>query len=261
MPMPTIADVRRGTDTSGRPLMSTDRFWRAWQALLRRPRVVPFADRITPVQGAWMALVGGGAVDSAGFHDLAACWDVRTWNLTDDEERILWEEAELLGIHFWKRARPAHMGGMDEHGHAVTLWDGPMDAGAAQQRLQAINGRDGLSRSGPDYMPRKTPPVLSYPAALIEGEDDMADAKTQRQLDRIEAAQKATLAAIEAATDAEVRRDLKDRERQSRRYRNLVAKIGGLADTLEGAARAAVLRVLAEEEDVTGADNPVPEKL
>lgn len=240
--------------------MSTLRFWLAWQAVLRHPRVLPFAARVVAVQGAFMALVGGGASASAGFHDKAGCWDVRTWNLTAAEEQALWEVAALYGIHFWKRDKPAHMGGMDEHGHAITLWDGPLDSGAAHQRRQAITGRDGLARNGPDYMTRKTPLVLSYPAKLIEG-DDMADAETQAQLDRIEAAQKATLAAIAAATDAEVRRDLKDRERQTKRYRALVAKIGGVADTLEGDARAAVLRVLAEEEDVTGPDNPAPEKL
>lgn len=259
--MTTVAELRRGTDSSGRALLSTIRFWKAWQAVLRDPRVAPFAHLIVPVQGAFMALLGGGATASAGYHDRAGCWDVRTWNLSDAQEQILWDVAEEYGIHFWKRdLNPAH-GGMDEHGHAVTLWDSPLDSGAASQVVATRNRRDGLARNGPDYMRRKTAPVFTYPAKLIERGDDMTDAKTQAQLDRIEKLAKDTNKDLDKFRTAEGIRDKAEAKKNSQRYRALVTKLGGLADELEGDARAKLLRVLADEPDVTGPDNPAPTKL
>lgn len=253
--MTTISDVRRGTDSSGRPLMSTLRFWKAWQAVLRHPRVLPFAARVVPVQGAFMALIGGGATASAGYHDKAGCWDVRTWNLTDAEEQTLWEVAEIYGIHFWKRDLSAAHGGMDEHGHALCLWDGPLDSGAASQRVAAINKRDGLAGNGPDYMTRKTGPVLTYPAHLIT-EDYMATSAAEQKLDQALELLKGLDTDLEKLTDAERLRYKLDAKRQSKRYSALVAKIGALADKPDGITRADLLKVLADEPDVTGPDNP-----
>lgn len=269
--MPDFTVARRGTDSSGRPILATAFFWRVWQAVLDDDRVRPFAHLVVVVQGAFMARLGGGATASAGYHDLGGCWDVRTWNLTAEQERILWAVAWEYAICFWKRDM-AH-GGMDEHGHGVAGWDRPLASGAAYQWTQARNRRDGLAGNGPDYMPRPKTPLPTFPPAdLLRGDDLMSDAQFKAldgKLDRV-------LDRINATADADRTRDQRAAQKAREVAARQIAALGGLADQLaqiaEGTSddatreqlrntRAAILKALADDPDVDGADNPAPGKV
>jgi hypothetical protein len=52
------------------------------------PASPPFAHKIVIVQGGFMTRIGD-AAGAAGYHDDAGPEDVRTWNLTTEEQRIL----------------------------------------------------------------------------------------------------------------------------------------------------------------------------
>lgn len=269
--MPSFEVRQRGVDTSGRPILATDYFWRVWNAVLARPKVQPFASKIVVVQGAFMARLGGGATASAGYHDLAGCWDVRTWNLTAEEQRILWWEAALLAIIFWPR--DAARGGMDPHGHAVAGWDRPLATGAAYQWQQAKNGRDGLAGNGADYVRPRPPWVDTPPPALLQ-EDYMASTEAEKKLDEILAGQQRLAESLGTLSDAEKTRFVRERDRDKEVRSKLYDLLGGLADQLTeigndvtnkalkakvANARSQILTALAEDPDVDGKDNPAPQ--
>src|SRR5690625_709749 len=94
---------RYGTDSSGRPIYMTEYMHQWLENVLNRPRVRPFADKVTIVQGAWMAKAGGGASASAGYHDGGGCLDFRTWNLTTTEVNHLIVAMRLEGAAAWRR--------------------------------------------------------------------------------------------------------------------------------------------------------------
>lgn len=268
--MPDYTVARRGTDTSGRPILATAYFWAVWCAMLADPRLAAFAWKIVVVQGAFMARLGGGATASAGYHNLAGCWDVRTWNLTPAEQQLLWDVAAEYGIWFWKRdLNPAH-GGMDEHGHAVAGWDRPLAAGAATQWAQAQARRDGLARNGPDYMLRRRPIVLTPPARLLQ-EDPMAAPDAQKKLDQILANQERLERSLGKLSDAERSRFERDRARDKAAKSQMIGLLGSVVDQLTEigndvaddatkaqvrAVKTMILSALAANPDVDGADNP-----
>lgn len=258
--------ARRGTDTSGRGIFASAFFWFVWLRMLADPRLDGFRDRIVVVQSPWMIRNGGGAVDSAGYHDRGGCIDVRTWNLTLAEQAILWEVAAEYGFWFWKRDPDPARGGMDEHGHCIAGWDHDCAAGAVTQWGQARNGRDGLARNGPDYMTRRGPLVLFPPDELLQ-EDDMFDDAARAQLDRIERG-------LATFRSNELERDRRSAEKAKAVAARQIALVGGLVDQLteiandtkDGATKAqvkalktAVLKALADDPDVDGADNPAPQ--
>lgn len=169
---------RRGTDTSGRGIYATDHMWDWWERVLDELGFTPVI-----VQGAFMLRNGGGAVESAGYHDQGGCLDLRTWNLDDDQQERLVRTIRRHGAAAWRRDQ-RH--GMDPHLHLVLGTDKPLAPGAARQWLDYIDGRNGLDGGGPDYEWRPSPLVLTPP------EDEMNEADWQRMeklLDtRIEAA-------------------------------------------------------------------------
>lgn len=259
--------ARRGTDTSGRGIFASAFFWFVWLRMLADPRLDAFRARIVVVQGPWMVRNGGGADASAGYHDRGGCIDVRTWNLTLAEQALLWEVAAEYGFWFWKRdAAPEH-GGMDEHGHGVAGWDNDCATGAVIQWGQARNGRDGLARNGPDYVVRRGPLVLFPPDRLLQ-EDDMFDDQARAQLDRIEKS-------LSTFRSNELERDHRAAEKAKEVAKRQIALVGGLVDQLTEVAndtsddatkaqvqalRATVLRALADDPDVDGAENPAAEQ-
>jgi len=146
---------RYGTDSSGRPIYMTEYMHQWLENVLNRPRVRPFADKVTIVQGAWMAKAGGGASASAGYHDGGGCLDFRTWNLTTTEINHLIVAMRLEGAAAWRRDY-AH-GGMDPHIHITLGGDKGMTSGAQNSWWQYLNGYNGLASYGADYEWRPSP--------------------------------------------------------------------------------------------------------
>lgn len=274
--MPDFTVARRGTDSSGRPIYATAFYWQVRAAVLRRPRVRPFAHLVTTVQGAFMERVpGGGAAASAGFHNKAGAEDVRTWNLSAEQERILWWEFALFAIIFWPRGPAAFMGGMDEHGHGCAGWDRPLSPGIAGQWAQAKNRRDGLASNGPDYV-KPRPPWVDFPPAELLQEDYMATDDAVRKLNQALEGIADLRKDVEKLASAEQRRNLAEIRRHKAARKRTYALLGSLADrlgvivdaTADTATKAQVkgvkdeiLRALAEDADVDGPDNPAPDKV
>jgi hypothetical protein len=255
-----ILVARRGTDTSGRGIFMSGWMWLCWRALLNDPRLAAFRDKIIVVQGPWMDKNGGGAADSAGFHDEGGCDDIRTWNLTTAElDLFIWVASEY-GFQFWRRdPSPAH-GGMDSHAHCVFGSDFNLTSGARQQvaALRATPRKDGLAGNGPDYEKRFTPIRFEPPTELLQ-EDYMATSAAENKLDQLLEAVKGIDTDLGKLSDDERRRFQEERKRAKQRYSKLITKLGDLADDLGGDARAKVLKILADEPDVDGADNPAQE--
>ena len=253
--------IRVGTDSSGRGIFMSRWMWRCWQALVADERLAAFAHLITIVQGPWMIRAGGGAADSAGYHDRGGCIDIRTWNLTLAQTLLFIKVASEYGFQFWRRGPGAMFGNMDPHAHCVFGSDAELTSGARDQvaDLLASPRRNGLAGGGLDYEKRYTPIRLAPLPGLLK-KDYLMTSAAEKKLDSLSEKVDSLTNKLGNLTDAEKRRYQDDRERQSKRYQNLVAKIGGLADQLEGEARTAVLRVLAEEPDVTGSDNPATQE-
>lgn len=166
MPRPKSASERvdLGTDTSGRRIVVTRRMKAAYDAVVRECGVAPVI-----VQGAFMAEFGGGAKESASYHDRAGCIDTRTWNLTADEQESVIRCARRVGWAVWKR--DAAHGGMDEHMHWVLIDEPDMSDGAVQQVRAYLDGLDGLASGGKDYHWRPDP-IPTFDLDSFQ-EDDM----------------------------------------------------------------------------------------
>lgn len=263
--------VRRfGFDTSGRALYFTVAFWTVWSAALADPRLAALRSRIVVVQGAWMTRNGGGASASAGYHDQAGCIDVRTWNLTLDEQAVLWAVMDDYGIRFWKRGPAAAMGGMDEHGHGLAIWDRVLASGAAYQATQARAGRDGLAANRPDYM-RREHAVLEQPPAHVFQEDYMSSSDAERKLDQILAGQTRLEKGLSTFRSNELQRDQRAAEKAKAVAARQIATLGAVVDALTevaqgddlaavqrrlGELKKLVVTALAADPDVDGADAP-----
>lgn len=182
---------RRGTDSSGRGIYASDRMWDWWLDVVDE---LGFTPVIT--QGAWMTLAGGGANQSAGYHDGGGCFDLRLWDRTEDERQRLVRVVRSRGAAYWERY-PSQ--GFELHAHLVLGSDHDIDDGAFWQWQQYIAGRNGLASGGSDYHWRPSPLVLTPPK-----EDPMAD--YAEQLDRIEEK-------VEKLAAAEKRRNVASIER------------------------------------------------
>lgn len=169
--------TRIGTDTSSRPILMNQRMLAAWQATLEALDFTP-----TIVQGAYMARVpGGGATDSAGYHDAGGCIDTRTWDLAAEQEQRLIKAARRIGWAVWKRNQ-AH-GGMDEHMHWVLLDDRDAASGARSQMAAYRAGQDGLAGGGPDYHWRPDPiPVFHYQEDDMPTPQDLLNAEVTKNV-------------------------------------------------------------------------------
>jgi len=143
--------VKVGTDSSGRPIYMTRYMRRWWRRVVKLCGFTP-----TIVQGAFMVKAGGGASDSAGYHDGGGCLDIRTWDRTPAELLKMNRVIRELGAGGWIRDE-RH--GMDPHYHLVLGSDFDLSAGARGQWLDYLNGLNGLSDKRADYMWRPDPIV------------------------------------------------------------------------------------------------------
>ena len=155
--------VKVGTDSSGRPIFMTPYMQRWWKRIVKLCGFTP-----TIVQGAWMVRAGGGAADSAGYHDGGGSLDLRTWDRTPAELQKMNRVIRSNGAGGWIRDE-RH--GMDPHYHLVLGSDFGLSAGAKAQWLDYLNGLDGLAGKRADYMWRPDPivrkPVFPDKAPLI----------------------------------------------------------------------------------------------
>ncbi len=164
----------RCVDTSGRAVLATDYMWEWWLAFCDDLGWTP-----TIVQGAYMSQVpGGGAADSAGYHDLGGCFDLRTWDLTPVQSATLVRALRRWGAAAWRRDHDH--GGFDPHLHFVLGTDLPLAPGAAAQWRDYIDGGDGIG--GRDYEHRPNPLVLTPPEETVKPEDIEAIAKRAAEL-------------------------------------------------------------------------------
>ena len=155
--------IRLGIDSSDRPIVVTRRMHAAFLAALV---LLDFEPVI--IQGAFMARVGGGAVDSAGTHDRAGCLDTRTEGLTSHQQMKVVRAARSVGWAVWKRDK--RHGNMEQHHHWLLLGE-PKATPAARLQMRAYRaGLDGLDPERPDYHWRPDPlPVFHYRAAKHGG--------------------------------------------------------------------------------------------
>ena len=158
--MPDYTVSRYGTDSSGRVIYMTAYMAEWWEAIVR-----DLGFRPTIVQGAFMARNGGGASESAGYHDAGGCLDLRVWDLTATQQAAVIRSTRWGGAGSWLRDK-RH--GMDPHIHLVLGSDAPLAPGAAWQWLAYLNGGDGLSGGGRDYHDRPQPLVTEPPETLME---------------------------------------------------------------------------------------------
>lgn len=150
-----------GTDSSGRTIYMTAYMHDWFEGIVRE-----LGFRPTIVQGAWMVRNGGGASESAGYHDGGGCLDLRVWDRTATQVEAMVHATRWGGAGGWVRDK-TH-GGFDPHLHLVLGTDDGLSPGAAWQWLNYINGGDGLSGGGHDYHPRPRPLVTVPPDSLME---------------------------------------------------------------------------------------------
>jgi len=187
---------RYGTDSSGRPIFMTRFMARWWAGIVRELGFEPVI-----VQGAWMSNVaGGGAAQSAGYHDGGGCLDVRVWDLTDAQQVAFLHATRWGGAACW--LRDATHGGFDPHFHLVLGADEGLSPGAAWQWLAYINGGDGLTGGGRDYHPRPTPLVTAPPDSLMEEPMTPDDFDKIRAIVREEVAKAGDTVKIDVGTKA-----------------------------------------------------------
>lgn len=193
--------TRIGTDTSGRGIFMSGWMKRCWDLAVADPRLDSIRSRIIVVQGSWMIKNGGGALDSAGYHDRGGCLDCRSREFTAAEMALFVLVMSEYGFQFWRR--DAEHGGMDPHLHGVFGSDYDLAPGAAEQvRELLLDPRgDGLAGSyGRDYEHRVTPIRTAPPADLLE-EDYMATNEASQKLDQILRQTQATRALVKVIGD------------------------------------------------------------
>lgn len=209
-----------GTDTSGRKILLTAYMHDWWEGV-----VAELGFRPTIVQGAFMSRLGGGAAESAGYHDLGGCLDVRTWDLSGEQVDRLIRVVRTRGAGAWRRDETAAHGGMDSHCHITLGTDKPLADGARASWVSYLAGRNGLANNAPDYEWRPSPLVTKPP------ERDWFDMATEADLRRIvgeeidkrtddiaAAAAKAVMESpVIAKLDVNVRQALRDAVSESRK--------------------------------------------
>lgn len=147
---------RRFTDSSGRGVWASDYEWGRWEAVVFD---VGFRPVIT--QGPWQKLnPGGGAPNSAGYHDYGGTFDLRVKDLTDEQVGRLVRSLRRAGCVAWLR-NVQHGGFTDPHIHFVMAGAPNLSSGATWQVSEYRIDNDGLSSRGPDYHWRPSPLVLS----------------------------------------------------------------------------------------------------
>lgn len=178
--MPSFTVRVRGTDSSGRTIYATDYMWDWWRGTCDALGFTP-----TVIQGGFMVRNGGGASESAGYHDAGGCLDLRVWDLTTQQVDQVIRATRRRGAGSW--VRDAQRGGMDPHIHLVLGTDSPLASGAAWQWSEYVEGNDGLAGRGADYEWRPRPLVLTPPPEgfVMDAEAKAAFAKLTQQNDTI----------------------------------------------------------------------------
>jgi len=188
MTLPTDV-IDCGKDTKGRTVHMSRRMCVAWTVTVDEFKKEFPGQELFIVQGAWRSVDSptGGAPESKGFHDFSGALDIRTSNLTRDEQDGLIRIARSIGWAAWLRD-PEHVPGHfenNEHAHLALLGE-PENVGGKQnvhdglfrqmQRYHDGGERsDGLAAGtrpfpGKDYHPRPHPiPVFDFD----EAENDM----------------------------------------------------------------------------------------
>lgn len=154
--------VRIGTDSSGRPIRMTDleaAWWDEFADACASFKPAPFEPVIT--QGPWQ--LGRGASASAGTHDMAGCFDIRTRDLTPEQLHFLIREGRRRAMAVWHRTPPVFD---EEHAHGVLGPAHPKSAAAANQWDEYLGDGDGLIGTARDRHWRPAPLVTTWqPAA------------------------------------------------------------------------------------------------
>lgn len=163
--MPDFSVHQYGVDPNGRAILMTAYMHQWLQGVIADLGFTP-----TIVQGAFMSRIpGGGASESAGYHDLGGCIDFRIWDLPGNRPEQLVRVLREHGAAAWRRDQ-SH-GGMDPHCHIVLGTDRPLAKGAGLQWLDYKDGLDGLASNGPDYEWRPDPLVLTPPEDHVTPDD------------------------------------------------------------------------------------------
>jgi len=179
--------IKIGTDSSGRPIYMSERMWGAWLAVMDRLGD-NLANELDIVQGAFMVFAGGGATQSAGYHDLSSCIDTRVWDIDSSEERKVIHASRNEAWAVWRR--DLSHGGFDEHMHWTLLDEfkgvagggaQPSAAGAISQWGSYRRGMDGLSPEHRDYHWRPSP--LPKPFNLQQWRKEENDVDLQDLMD------------------------------------------------------------------------------
>lgn len=154
--------VRLGTDSSGRPIRMTEleaAWWDEFAEACAAWKVAPFEPVIT--QGPWQ--LGRGASASAGTHDMAGCFDIRTRDLSAEQRHYLIREGRRRACAVWWRTPPVFS---EEHAHAVLGPAHPKSAAAANQWDEFLGDGDGLIGTARDPHWRPAPLVTTWAPAL-----------------------------------------------------------------------------------------------
>lgn len=249
--------ITRGTDSSGRPLRGTRQMFECFDRCNTH-----LGGKLVPVQGAF----NKGVSASAGTHDLAGCWDIRTWNLTHEE--ILkcgrWFRDHAAAYYYRTTAE-----GFDPHGHLILLSDAPMTPETGAQKQDYIIGRNALATHYADTFPyRPRPLVLIYDYL---GETDMADSdEILRKVDRLLEFSRKQWAAERGRDETELKRLAEFRVNAAKRDAALADQ---LSETLRQSKKGTeqwrttrtalrtVLRGLKDNPDTEPADTPSDEAL
>jgi hypothetical protein len=245
--------IQRGVDSSGRRLFGTRQMFQHFDRVNDR-----VGGRLVVVQGSF----NRGTTASAGTHDLAGCFDIRTWNLSTAERNLAMRAGRdpfiVGGAAWWYR----HSGqGFDPHIHMLLLGDAPMTSQTAFQVSEYQAGRNGLANRGADDFWR--PDVIVNYKYI---KDDEMNADQERRLhEKLDDFRDR----FEAFAEHEVARDVAERKR----FRAAIDMLGGRADRLGEQIREAekvdnrlaralrkdqaeILTFLKDNPDVTGKDNP-----
>lgn len=145
--------VRLGYDSSGRPIDTDRRHKQFYDLACEHSGVTP-----TIVQGAYRA--GAGAAASAGTHDGGGVFDLRTWNLSDEQRRKFQWASRQLGGTCWYRT-PSQ--GFDYHMHDGVLGHKTASSGLKSQFAMYLQGYNGLRSWAADDFKRPSPiPTFRY---------------------------------------------------------------------------------------------------
>jgi hypothetical protein len=250
--------IQRGVDSSGRRLFGTRQMFQHFDRVNDR-----VGGRLVVVQGSF----NRGTTASAGTHDLAGCFDIRTWNLSTAERNLAMRAGRdpfiVGGAAWWYR----HSGqGFDPHIHMLLLGDAPMTSQTAFQVSEYRAGRNGLANRGADDFWR--------PDVIVNYKYIKDDEMNEEQERRIHAKLDDFRERFDAFATNERSRDVAERKRFSK----AITMLGGRADRLGEQIREAekvdsrlaralrrdqeeILVFLRDNPDVTGKDNPSDEAM